>query len=85
MINFLTGTGNFGHRYYPRETVTVTWDEVTAFLGREHNGGAEDNEALVAALLAAGAPAWVAESRDGMDEEEGWTIFGPAVPEDLDE
>lgn len=59
--------------------IVVTWGEVENLLGREHHGDAEDDSALVGALLAAGAPAWVADA-EGWVDEYGWGLIGPEMP-----
>jgi len=40
------------------ETITVAFSEIRELLGREHDGSPEDDQAVVDALLAAGAPEW---------------------------
>lgn len=64
-----------GERY---EAVQVEWAEVTRILGREHEGTQEEDAALVAALRADGAPAWV-QTAAGWTDEIGWGLIGPAV------
>jgi hypothetical protein len=64
------------------EVVGVRWDEVTGLLGRPHDGSPEDDQALTRALVAAGAPAWVASASGAIDES-GWYLLGPEAAEPL--
>ena len=58
------------------ELIGVRWEEITRFLGRPHEGTPEDDEAVVAELLAEGAPSWIKDDWDesGIDELEWWTL-----------
>jgi len=58
--------------------IQVPWEEVARVLGHEPEGTAEEGAALVAALLAAGAPAWV-EGAEGWTDQRGWGLIGPAL------
>jgi len=59
-----------------RDAIEVEWPEVARALGREHRGSARDDEDLVAALLAAGAPAWVGRAT-GYVTPGAWGVIGP--------
>jgi len=64
-----------GRRY---EAVQVEWAEVTRVLGDEHMGTPEEDDALVAALVSSGAPAWVQDA-SGWTDEVGWGLIGPVT------
>jgi hypothetical protein len=68
------GTGPGGGQIHP--AVYLTWGEVAGILGRPHQGTAEDDQRLVEALLAAGAPTWV-EKAPGWIDERGWGLYRP--------
>jgi hypothetical protein len=51
----------------------VPWPEVERRLGRPHAYTAEDDEALAAAMVAAGAPAYVTRA-PGFFSDEGWCL-----------
>ncbi len=62
-----------------RHGVRVAWTEVARVLGHDHQGMPLDDEALVRALLVAGAPAWVRGAK-GWTDERGWGLVGPVRP-----
>lgn len=68
-----------------RYAVRIDWADVTAFLGHEHEGDSEDDDALTQALCDdAGAPEWLrpwvgAGSTDGATDERGWYLLGPSI------
>ncbi len=51
------------------EAIYVTWENVEATLGRPHAGDPEDDLELVSKLLAAGAPQWIEDAKDWIDED----------------
>jgi len=57
--------------------VEVEWSEVARVLGREHRGTPEDDDAVVAALLTAGAPPWVLGREPGYTDETCWGLYRP--------
>ena len=60
------------------EAIQIPWPQVEAILGRPHEGCAEDDWALVYALLDMGMPAWVHDAPGWIDEH-GWGLVGPPV------
>ncbi len=60
------------------EAIQLPWDTVTRMLGSPHTGEPDEDEALVAALLAMGAPGWV-EDAPGWVDEHGWGLIGPEM------
>ena len=60
------------------EAIQIPWCQVRAILGRPHAGSAEDDWALVDALLDIGMPAWV-HGAPGWVDEHGWGLVGPPV------
>jgi hypothetical protein len=60
--------------------IQVPWSEVDRILGHKPEGTAEEDAALVAALLASGAPAWWVGSAEGWVDEYGWGLIGPPKP-----
>ena len=62
------------------EAFQIPWTEVTRILGEKHAGDWEQDQALIRALRAAGAPEWVDAERfqGGWADECGWGIYGPA-------
>lgn len=56
---------------YP--AIVLSWAEVEEILGHAHNGTPEDDGALVAHLVAQGAPEWVRQA-PGENTEEGWYL-----------
>ncbi len=67
----------FTHGRTDRPAVSVDFDDIEALLGRPHRGTPEDDEAIVAALLATGAPAWVETAEGALDG--CWCLLGPAL------
>ncbi len=61
-----------GHQEYP--AVYVRWDDVTAYLGRPHEGDPDQDERLVRGLLESGAPDWVQDAPGWIDEH-GWGLY----------
>ena len=61
-----------GRRDYP--AVYVRWDDVTAYLGRPHEGDPDQDERLVRGLLESGAPDWVQDAPGWIDEH-GWGLY----------
>jgi hypothetical protein len=61
-----------GHQEYP--AVYVRWDDVTAYLGRPHDGSSDDDARLVLGLHYAGAPDWVQDAPGWIDEH-GWGLY----------
>ena len=52
-------------------TITITWAEAAEYVGHPYDGtDPADDRALISALLAAGAPSWVATA-EGYDDEVG--------------
>lgn len=68
MITWTTDDGK------EHQAIIVSWAEVIITLGRAHDGSEDDNDAVVAALLASGAPRWVADA-DCPIEGIGWYLF----------
>ncbi len=62
------------------EAIQVPWDDVERIIGEKHAGDWEQDQALIRALRAAGAPDWVDAERfqGGWADECGWGIYGPA-------
>jgi hypothetical protein len=62
------------------EAIQVPWDDVERIIGEKHAGDWEQDQALIRALRAAGAPEWVDAERfqGGWADECGWGIYGPA-------
>ena len=60
------------------EAIQLDWHEVTRVLGHEHEGDSDDDDLLVQALLAAGAPEWVRNAAGWVDEY-GWGLIGPEI------
>ncbi len=58
--------------------IAINWLDVEQALGERHDGSPDDDQRIVDALLASGAPAWVREADGGMDEL-GLFWIGPAV------
>lgn len=56
--------------------ILVPWDEVTAILGRPHDGSAEDDDAIIDALP--DLPPWAADA-EGWTEAAGWGLIGPEL------
>ena len=54
--------------------IQVAWEDVSEALGHDHRGTPADDEALVALLLASGAPRWVAGASGWVDEH-GWGVY----------
>jgi hypothetical protein len=61
-----------GNQEYP--AVYVRWDDVTAYLGRPHDGDPDQDERLVQGLLESGAPDWVQDAPGWIDEH-GWGLY----------
>ena len=61
------------------EAFQIPWTEVTRILGEKHTGDWEQDQALIRALRAAGAPDWIEEFEGGWCDEYGWGVFGPAI------
>jgi hypothetical protein len=61
------------------EAFQIPWTEVTRILGERHTGDWEQDQALIRALRAAGAPDWIEEFEGGWCDEYGWGVFGPAI------
>ena len=61
-----------GRQEYP--AVYVRWDDVTAYLGRPHEGDPDQDERLVRGLLESGAPDWVQDAPGWIDEH-GWGLY----------
>ena len=53
------------------EAIQIPWRQVRAILGRPHEGCADDDWALVDALLDLGMPAWIRDASGWVDEY-GW-------------
>ena len=66
-----------GRRDYP--AVYVRWDDVTAYLGRPHEGDPDQDERLVRGLLDSGAPDWVQDAPGWIDEH-GWGLYRAGRP-----
>jgi len=60
------------------EAIQIPWDTVRAILGHDHTGAPDEDQRLVDALLAAGAPEWVRDAAGWVDEH-GWGLIGPAM------
>ena len=58
--------------------VEVEFSEIREHLGRDHDGSPEDDDAVVAALVASGAPAWVIDAEGYLDDG-AWGLIGPVV------
>lgn len=63
------------------DAVQVPWEEVVALLGHDHRGTPHDDNLLIAALLAAGAPEWVRDAEGYLDES-GWCLIEPLQHDD---
>lgn len=63
------------------EAIQLPWELVTEILGHPHTGDPDEDEVLVAALVAAGAPSWV-EDAPGWVDEYGWGLIGPVEGEE---
>jgi len=61
-----------GSQEYP--AVYVRWDDVTAYLGRHHEGDPDQDARLVQGLLESGAPDWVQDAPGWIDEH-GWGLY----------
>lgn len=68
-----------------REAIQLPWATVNAILGHKSRGSHEEDETLVAALLEAGAPAWVEDPHDGWVDEHGWGLMGPKAEHEQDD
>lgn len=66
-----------GHQEFP--AVYVRWDDVTAYLGRPHEGDPDQDERLVQGLLESGAPDWVQDAPGWIDEH-GWGLYRAGRP-----
>jgi hypothetical protein len=58
--------------------ISVDWNDVTAFLGRAHNGGDCDDEEISEALIASGAPGWV-DIAEGWVDGDVYGLIGPVM------
>ena len=68
----------YTHMEQEYEAIEVSWEQAQEILGREHMGTQADDEALVQALLEAGAPEWVRDT-DGWVDESVWGLIGPEI------
>ena len=60
--------------------LSVRFSEIEEFLGREHRGSGEDDQAIIAQLLKDGAPLWIAENEGFLEADATdawWCIKGP--------
>ncbi len=57
----------------------IPWPDVTEILGHKHNGGPDDDNALIKHLQSIGAAEWVEDPADGWTDECGWLIVGPVA------
>lgn len=60
------------------KAVLVLWDTISDFLGRDHDGSADDDQTLIDALIAGGAPDWVRDA-EGWVDSSGWGLIGPRI------
>ena len=60
--------------------IAVRFDEIEAFLGREHMGTGDDDQRITAELRRLGAPVWI-ETNEGFCDHDGthawWYVKGP--------
>ena len=80
-------TSHYSDHRRTYQSVVVAWDDITDLLGHEHEGDPEDDERIVAALIASGAPGWVEDAEDFIDpayqdrygRQQGptWGLIGP--------
>jgi hypothetical protein len=67
------------------EAIIVRWREINRVVkeatGHIHQGNSDDDNIVVQALLAAGAPDWV-RGASGFCDEKYWGLIGPEIPED---
>ncbi len=71
-----TTYGNASEEY---PAVFVRWDDVTAYLGRPHEGDPDQDERLIQGLLESGAPDWVKDAPGWIDEL-GWGLYRAGRP-----
>jgi hypothetical protein len=64
-------------RQYP--AVFIRWDDVTAYLGRPHDGDWVQDARLIQGLLESGAPDWVQDAPGWIDEL-GWGLYRAGRP-----
>lgn len=64
------------------EAILLPWHVVEDILGHEHTGAAEEDNRLIDALRASGAPDWVQPGVPGWVDEHGWGLIGPVIEED---
>lgn len=74
MVDITTYTDSHGDAY---QAIQIPWQQVTAMLGHQHDGGVEDDDKLVELLLQDGAPTWVANMDIWKKDEKGWLVKGP--------
>lgn len=80
-MNFHDHTTTYSAAGAEHEAIQLPWDTVTEILGHPHTGDPDEDEVLVAALVAAGAPSWV-EDAPGWVDEYGWGLIGPVEGEE---
>lgn len=77
VLRTIYGDG-WGREYH---AIKLSWDQVRAILGCDHDGSAEDDARLIQALREMGAPEWIDEA-EGWNDEYGWGLIGPRIEED---
>jgi hypothetical protein len=65
------------------EAIFVLWDDFWEYLGEvgiayPFGGSFEQDRMITAALLEAGAPAWIRDA-SGWTDDSGWGLIGPEV------
>lgn len=66
------------HQGTPHEAIQLPWSVVEEIVGPGFDGDPEDEQRLINALLASGAPEWV-RTAGGWVDEHGWGLIGPEV------
>src|SRR5690606_22029738 len=74
LTTYSDGTGGPAH-----DAIHIPWPVLERVLGTPYAGGPAQEAAITAALLVAGAPAWVKDANEGWTDEEGYGLIGPVT------